>query len=154
MPNQIQVVKNLRNACKPGGMLSMAEGDAGLFFSWPPMPSMFSAFSRLGTGKGADLIVGRKILALSLEAGFTMDHVRQVSMCGSISYRSQDKVGVLRGFSEMFRDLWRDDELLRRVGVADVELGTILRELEDWSRVEGAMISFPSVIVTVEKTRR
>jgi hypothetical protein len=154
MPNQIQVVKNLRNACKPGGTLSMAEGDAELFFSWPPMPSMFRAFSRLGTGKGADLSVGRKLLAHSLEAGFGMDDVRQVSMGESISYRSQDRAGVLSGFSEMFRDLWCDSELLRQVGVADVELRTILRELEDWSRVEGAMISFPSMIVTMEKRRR
>lgn len=36
--------------------------------------------------------------------------------------------------------------------MADVELDTVLQELEDWSRDEGAMISFPSVIVTVEKT--
>lgn len=153
MPNQIQVVRNLRKACKPGVILSMSEGDAELFFSWPPMPSMFRAFSRLGTGKGADLSVGRKLLAHSIEAGFRMDDVRQVSMGESISYRSQDKAGVLRGFSEMFRDLWLDVELLRRAGVADVGLDTILRELKDWSCVEGAMISFPSVIVTVEKAR-
>ena len=153
MPNQIQVVKNLRNACKPGGILSMAEGDAELFFSWPPMPSMLSAFSLLGAGKGADLSVGRKLLAHSMEVGFRMDDVRQVSMGESISYRPQEKAGVLRGFSEMFRDLWLDAELLQRAGVSDGDLDTILQELQDWSRFEGAMISFPSVIVTMEMAR-
>lgn len=131
----------------------MAEGDAELFLSWPPMPSMFSAFSSLGAGKGADLSIGRKLLAYSIEAGFRMDDVRQVVMGESISYRPQEKAGVLRGFSEMFRDLWLDAELLPRAGVSDVDLDTILRELEDWSRVEGAMISFPSVIVTMEMAR-
>lgn len=91
----------------------MAEGDAGLFFSWPPMPSMFRVFSRLGTGKVADLSLGRKLFAHSIKAGFKMDDVRQVSMGESISYRSLDKAGVLRGFSEMFRDLWLDAELLQ-----------------------------------------
>lgn len=153
MPNQILVVRNLRNACKPGAVLSMAEGDAESFFSWPPMPSMFSAFTRLGAGKGADLSVGRKLLAHSIEVGFRLDDVCQVSMGESISYRSQDKAGVLRGFSEMFHDLWRDSELLRRVGVSDCDLDTILQELEDWSRVEGAVISFPSVIVTMKKAK-
>lgn len=131
----------------------MAEGDAQLFFSWPPMPSMFSAFSLLGAGKGADLSVGRKLLAHSIEAGSRLDDIRQISMSESISYRPQDKAGVLRGFSEMFRDLWLDAELLRRAGVSDGDLDTIVQELEDWSRVEGAIISFPSVIVIVEKAR-
>jgi hypothetical protein len=72
----------------------------------------------------------------------------------SISYRPQEKAGVLRGFSEMFRDLWLDAELLQRAGVSDGDLDTILQELQDWSRFEGAMISFPSVIVTMEKARR
>lgn len=131
----------------------MAEGDAELFFSWPPMPSMFSAFTQLGNGKGADLSVGRKLLAHCIEAGFRMEDVRQVSMGESISYRAQDKAGVVSGFSEMFIDLWGDAKLLRRAGVDDVGLDTILRELEDWGCVEGAMISFPSVVVTVEKTK-
>lgn len=131
----------------------MAEGDAELFFSWPAMPTMFRTFSLMGAGKGADVSVGKKLLAHSLETGFRTDDVRQVSMGESISYRSQDKAGVLRGFSEMFRDLWLDAELLQRAGVADVGLDTILQELEDWSCVEGAMISFPSAIDTMEKAR-
>lgn len=60
---------------------------------------------------------------------------------------------MLRGFSEMFRDLWLDAELLQRAGASDGDLDTILQELEDWSRVEGAIISFPSVIVIVEKAK-
>lgn len=154
MPNQVQAIKQLRNACKPGATLSLVEGDAELFFSWPPMPKMLSAFPLLSAAKGADLNLGRKLLAYSIEAGFQMDEVRRVSMHDTMSYRPEERAGILHGMTEMFEGLWRDHELVKLAGAESVDIDTIRSELESWSSFDGALLSFPSVTIILEKAAR
>lgn len=152
MPNQIQAIKHLRKACKLGVTLSMAEGDADLFFAWPPMPKTMSSFPLMGAAKGADLSVGRKLLVYAIEAGFKPGEIHHVFLSDTTSYTEQDRVNILHGFTEMFKGLWRDAELLKRAGMEEVDINEVCKELENWSHVEGAIVSFPSMVVTLQKS--
>lgn len=115
------------------------------------MPKMLSAFPLLSAAKGADLNLGRKLLAYSIEAGFRMDEVSGVFMHDMMSYKPEERAGILHGMTEMFEGLWHDHELVERAGAESVDIDTIRSELENWSSREGALLSFPSVARTLEK---
>lgn len=152
-PDQLEVIKQMRKACKHGGTVSLKEGDAGLFFAYPEIPGMMKlleVFPLLGASKGADMFLGRKLLSHALAAGFRMDGI-DVSISGQIQYKPQEKQGMAMGMPSIFEDVLRNPGQLQAVSFSQEDVDLIRQGLEEWAKCEDGIIAFPSVIVDCRK---
>ncbi|KAF9733237.1 hypothetical protein PMIN07_006727 [Paraphaeosphaeria minitans] len=137
-------ISQMRKAAKSNGIISLKEGDMGLFFAYPENAGMkrwLETFPTLSLGKGADPYIGRKLVSLVLGAGLTHSQLKDVSMHGQMQWRPQVKSGLVLGFGQIVRQsaLGEDDKKL------------IVEGLEEWSKYEDGVVSFPGVIVTAVK---
>ncbi|KAF1979723.1 S-adenosyl-L-methionine-dependent methyltransferase [Bimuria novae-zelandiae CBS 107.79] len=142
--DQLAAIKQMRSACKPSGTISLKEGDMGLFFAYPENPGMkkwLETFPVLGLSKGADPYLGRKLMSLILAAGYTHAQIKDVSMSGQMQWRPQVKPGMVMGFGQM----------IKQAELAEEDKKLIIEGLEEWSKCEDGVVSFPSVIVTAVK---
>jgi hypothetical protein len=144
--DQPAAIRQMRRAAKPNGTISLKEGDMGLFFAYPENPGMkrwLEMFPVLSLGKGADPYIGRKLVSLVLGAGFTHSQLTEVAMHGQIQWRPEAKPGLVMGFGQIIQqsELGEDDKKL------------IVEGLEEWSKCEDGVISFPGVIVTAVKEK-
>jgi hypothetical protein len=144
--DQPAAIRQMRRAAKPNGTISLKEGDMGLFFAYPENPGMkrwLETFPVLSLGKGADPYIGRKLVSLVLGAGFTHSQLTEVAMHGQIQWRPEAKPGLVMGFGQIIQqsELGEDDKKL------------IVEGLEEWSKCEDGVISFPGVIVTAVKEK-
>lgn len=142
--DQAAAISHMRKATKPGGIISLHEGDMGLFFAYPENPGIkrwLETFPTLSMGKGADPYIGRKLVSLVLAAGFKHSQFKEVSMHGQLQWRPEVKSGMAMGFGQIIAqsELGEDDKKL------------ITEGLGEWSRCEDGMIGFPGVIVTAVK---
>ena len=142
--DQLAAVKQMRAASQPNGIISLNEGDMGLFFAYPENPGLkrwLETFPVLGLSKGADPYTGRKLVALALGAGYAHSSIKDVAMCGQMQWRPEVKPGVVMGFGQMIKT--------SELGAEDKEV--IVKGLEEWSRCGDGVVGFPSMVLTAVK---
>jgi ubiquinone/menaquinone biosynthesis C-methylase UbiE len=69
----LQVAREMRRVCRPGGRVAVMENDISLVRFDPPCPAfaaVWSAFARYQWQLGGDAFIGRRLLRLLKEAGF------------------------------------------------------------------------------------
>lgn len=142
--NQLAAISHMRHASKAHGTISLHEGDMGLFFAYPENPGVkrwLETFPVLGLSKGADPYLGRKLVSLVLAAGYAHGQIKGVSMAAQMQWRPQVKPGLVMGFGQIIKTSELEEE--------DKKL--IVEGLEEWSKCEDSIVSFPGVIVTAVK---
>lgn len=142
--DQLVAIEQMRKACTANGTISLKEGDMGLFFAYPENPGMkrwLETFPVLGLSKGADPYLGRKLVSHVLAARYAHSQITDVSMSAQMQWRPQVKPGLVMGFGQIIKTSELDE--------ADKKL--IVDGLEEWSKCEDGVVSFPSVIVTAVK---
>lgn len=114
----------------------------GLFFAYPENAGIkrwLETFPVLGLSKGADPYIGRKLVSLVLAAGYVHGQIKDVSMSGQMQWRPQVKPGMAMGFGQV----------IEQSELEEADKQVIVEGLEEWSRCEDGVVSFPSVVVTV-----
>lgn len=93
-----QALLKLKRVLKPGGTITVIEGDHGSFFCHPPSDNIRAAVEclvQLQRQKGGDALIGRRLFPLLSAAGFESLEVRPRTI-----YADSSKPDVVTGFSE------------------------------------------------------
>lgn len=141
-------------AAKPGGTISMKEGDMGLFFAYPDIPGMtrlLELFPKLGAAKGADPRLGRKLISHLLAAGHTRDDITTVDMATSILSRPEHRLGMMAGFDQIFADVESKPGWMKACGITEEDIKLIRDAVPQWAKSEDGILAFPSVYVVCNK---
>lgn len=149
----IIAIKQMHLSLNSTGTLSLKEGDAGLFFTYPEIPGMsklLQVFPLLGASKGADMYFGRKLLSHALAAGFEAENI-ELEISGQIQYKPKEKEGMARGMPSIFEDVLRNPGQLQAVEFSKEDVDLIRRGLEEWAECKEGIVAFPSVVVVCKK---
>ena len=98
LPEPEAAVEQLARVLKPGGTITVIEGDHGSFFCHPRSDSIDAAVDclvQLQRRKGGDPLIGRKLYPLLSTAGFETVHVEPCTV-----YADSSKPDKVSGFSE------------------------------------------------------
>lgn len=154
-PDQLESIRQMRLATKPGGTISLSEGDSGLFFAYPEVPGMMKfleVFPRLGAAKGADTFIGRKLLSHALAIGYTREEITLGPLAASTVSTPMERGGLAKAFDEIFRDVGSKPELMRASNVTEADVELIRKGLVEWSKCPDGICSFPSMtVICVDK---
>lgn len=88
----------LRRVLKPGGTITLLEGDHGSFFCHPPSENISAAVGclvELQRQKGGDALIGRRLFPLLSDAGF-----ESVQVSPRTVYADASKPDIVHGFSK------------------------------------------------------
>jgi SAM-dependent methyltransferase len=126
LPNARRALVELRRVLRPGGTITVIEGDHGSAFFYPDSPyarAVVDCLVQLQAGKGGDALIGRRLQPLLADAGYqrVVVHPRTV-------YADQTRPALVEGFTRntftaMIESV-RDDALAEGlIGAADWERG-------------------------------
>ncbi|KAK4494920.1 hypothetical protein PRZ48_014276 [Zasmidium cellare] len=150
----LRAVRQCSLATKPGGTITMKEGDMGLFFAYPDLPGMnklLEVFPKLSAAKGADGRLGRKLISHLLAAGHTRDDITEVDMSTSILSRPEHRQGMRQGFDQIFADVASKPEWMESCGITEADIKLIRETVPQWAEAEDGILAFPSIHVVCRK---
>lgn len=153
--DQLTVVKHMRTAAKLNGIVSLKEGDMGLFFAYPELKGMLrllEVFPRLGAAKGADGYFGRKLIATAMSAGFSRADITLLPIADKTVSKPNEVKGLAHGFADIFTAISTDKDMMRGAGMTEGDIELIREGLQEWATYDGAIISFPSLVINCVKT--
>jgi ubiquinone/menaquinone biosynthesis C-methylase UbiE len=70
----VQVLREMRRVCRPGGIVAVRDSDYASFAWWPQLPGLdewMSLYQRAATANGGEPQAGRRLLSWARTAGFT-----------------------------------------------------------------------------------
>lgn len=97
LPDPTLALLKLRRVLKPGGTITVIEGDHGSFFCHPPSDHINAAVDslvQLQRQKGGDALIGRRLFPLLLSGGF-----ESVQVSPRTVYADNSRPEVVNGFS-------------------------------------------------------
>ncbi|KAI5365372.1 putative Methyltransferase domain-containing protein [Septoria linicola] len=148
--DQVESMRQMRLAAKPGGTVSLKEGDSGLFFAYPDIPGMkkmLEVFPRLGAAKGADTCLGRKLLSHALAVGYTRDEVTLTDITAVTASAPVARAGLAKGIGDIFANVGNKPASMEATGVSAEDITFIRQGLEEWSNCPDGICSFPSLAI-------
>ena len=98
LPDPVGALVRLKAALKPGGTVTVIEGDHGSTYFHPDSPEARRAVQclvEIQAGTGGDALVGRRLYPLLTEAGF-----RDVRISPRMVYVDASRPGLVEGFTE------------------------------------------------------
>ncbi|MGI9537017.1 MAG: methyltransferase domain-containing protein [Desulfocapsaceae bacterium] len=98
LPDPDQALLKLKRVLKPGGTITVIEGDHGSFFCHPPSENISAAVDclvELQRQKGGDALIGRRLFPLLSAAGFESLQVSPRTI-----YADDSKPEIVSGFSK------------------------------------------------------
>jgi ubiquinone/menaquinone biosynthesis C-methylase UbiE len=97
LPRPLEALENLRQVLRPGGTMTVIEGDHGSAHFHPDSPharQVIQCLIELQARAGGDSLIGRKLYPLLLEAGF-----RQVAVSPRTVYVDSSRPQLVEGFT-------------------------------------------------------
>ena len=94
----VQALEILRGLLKPGGTITVIEGDHGSAYFHPDSPAAQAAIQcliDLQQDAGGDSLIGRRVYPLMVEAGF-----EDVSVSPRMVYVDSSRPGLVKGFTK------------------------------------------------------
>ncbi|CAK1360419.1 uncharacterized protein RHO25_003724 [Cercospora beticola] len=149
-PDALTSIKQMKRATIAGGTISLTEGDSGLFYAYPEVPGMqklLEVFPRIGAAKGADTLLGRKLISHGLAAGYARDDITRHKMSESTVSSPMERAGLAKGFAQIFADVGSKPEMMKAANVTSEDITSIRKGLEEWSKCEDGICSFISMTV-------
>ena len=98
LPDPDLALVMLKRVLKPGGTITVIEGDHGSFFCHPPSENISAAVDclvELQRQKGGDSLIGRRLFPLLSAAGY-----KSVQVCPRTVYADDSKPEIVNGFSK------------------------------------------------------
>lgn len=97
LQDPVGALSSLMRVLRPGGTITVIEGDHGSFYSYPETPESIQAVQcliDLQRGMGGDSLIGRRLYPLLIEAGFA-----EVRVSPRMVYVDASKPALVDGFS-------------------------------------------------------
>jgi SAM-dependent methyltransferase len=138
LPDPVSALSYLRRVLKPGGTITVIEGDHGSAYFFPDSEAARKAISCLVTlqrEKGGNALIGRKLYPLLVEAGF-----RDVAVSPRMVYVDASRPELVDGFTKQTFIAMVEgvrDEALKRALVSRAEWGQGTRDLYRTCRPDG-----------------
>lgn len=152
----LKAIKQLSLATKPGGTISMNEGDMDLFFAYPESPGMakfLEVFPKLGAPKGGDARLGRKLIAHLIAAGHSRDDITEVKLSSQILSRPEQRMGFAGGFHHILGEVLAKPEWKKACQLTEEDVELIRKDLAEWAKCEGGILSLPSIVVVCQRAK-
>ncbi|MGE5284836.1 MAG: methyltransferase domain-containing protein [Actinomycetota bacterium] len=125
LPNPLEALHSLRKVLKPGGTITVIEGDHGSSYFHPDSPDAKKAIRcliELQAGMGGNSLIGRQLYPLLRKAGY-----EDVSVSPRMVYVDSSKPDWVEGFT-------RNTFIAMVEGVREQALRSGLMEEVDWER--------------------
>ena len=97
LPRPLEALENLRQVLRPGGTMTVIEGDHGSAYFHPDSPharKVIQCLIELQASAGGDSLIGRRLYPLLLESGF-----RQVAVSPRTVYVDSSRPQLVEGFT-------------------------------------------------------
>ncbi len=129
LPDPVAALRRLKAVLKPGGTVTVLEGDHGSTYFYPDSPDARRAIQclvEIQAGMGGDGLIGRRLYPLLLEAGF-----RDVRVSPRMVYVDASRPVLVEGFT-------RNTFIAMIEGVRERALSLGLVDARAWERgIEG-----------------
>jgi len=134
VPDPAEALRCLRTVLKPGGSITVIEGDNGSWFCHPQTPEAARTVecqNEIAARLGGDCLIGRRVYPLLVEAGFSDAHVvpRMVYVDDSRpelieGFSKNTFIAMIEGVREQALALGLIDEETWDKGIADMRRAT------------------------------